>query len=323
MAEQVAWVGLGNMGRGMVRNIIQKHPLQSPLLIYNRTASRTLSFAATLPPSCIQIATSIPELASASTILTCIADDRAMTAFINEILPYCSTPKLFIDCSTIHPSTTEEIAKLVTDAGHTFVAMPVFGAPAMADAGQLVCVPAGPAAAVERALPFAKVVGRQTINLSGQPYGAASKLKIVGNQFILNMVTQLAEGHLLAEASGLGSETLHQFISAILPGPYVGYSARMMTGDYYTRDEPLFATELAIKDCRHALSLAEEAEGNVQGKVDLKNSKTGMERLMQVKERTGPNGDWAGIYGLLREEAGLPWGNQPGQPGPGKDDVEK
>lgn len=308
----------------MVRNIIQKYDLKAPMIIYNRTSSRTISFAATLPENSVQAATSIPEIAKATTILTCIADDPAMRAFIDEILPHCDQPKLFIDCSTIHPSTTDEIGAQLTDVKHTFVAMPVFGAPAMADSGNLVCVPAGPKEAVDLALPYAKVVGRHTINLSNRPYGSASKLKIVGNQFILNMVAQLAEGHLLAEASGLGSDTLHQFIEAIMPGPYVGYSKRMMEGDYYLRDEPLFATSLAIKDCSHALDLAEEAKKSLpSGELDLRNSKSGMERLKKVQERTGPNGDWAGLYGLAREEAGLPWGNQPGKPGPGKDDVEK
>jgi len=186
--------------------------------------------------------------------------------------------------------------------------MPVFGAPAMADAGQLVCVPAGPAASVQKALPIAKAVGRAVIDLSGKEYGQATQLKIIGNAFIINMVEMLSEGHVLAEKSGLGSENLHQFIEAMLPGAYAAYSKRMMSGDYYTREEPLFGVDLARKDARHALDLAKQAGTRLEA------VETADRHLVAVKERMGEKGDLPGIYGALREEAGLPYGNQSGKP---------
>lgn len=186
--------------------------------------------------------------------------------------------------------------------------MPVFGAPAMADAGQLVCVPAGPAASVQKALPIARAVGRAVIDLSGKEYGQATQLKIIGNAFIINMVEMLSEGHVLAEKSGLGSENLHQFIEAMLPGAYAAYSKRMMSGDYYTREEPLFGVDLARKDARHALDLAKQAGTRLEA------VETADRHLVAVKERMGEKGDLPGIYGALREEAGLPYGNQSGKP---------
>lgn len=114
----------------------------------------------------------------------------------------------------------------------------VFGAPAMAESGQLVCVLAGPASALERVKPYTKgVMGRADIDFSDQPYGKATLLKIIGNTFILNMVETLSEGHTIAEKSGLGNDNLHQFIETMFPGPYTAYSNRLIKGDYYKRDE--------------------------------------------------------------------------------------
>ena len=111
----------------------------------------------------------------------------------------------------------------------------------MADNGQLVCVLAGPASAVERVKPYCKgVIGRANIDFSDQPHGKASLLKIIGNTFIINMIETLSEGHTLAEKSGLGNENLHQFIETMFPGPYTAYSTRMIGGDYYKRDEVCF-----------------------------------------------------------------------------------
>ncbi|KFX97914.1 hypothetical protein V490_02564 [Pseudogymnoascus sp. VKM F-3557] len=304
MAEQVAWVGLGNMGRGMVRNIVEKYPLQSPLIINNRTAARAQSFAATFPPSKVVPAATLEAVSAASIIITCVADDAAIRTTIDSILSYSPSPTLFIECSTVHPSTTASISALVIAAGHKFVAMPVFGAPAMADSGNLVCVPAGPRSSVELALPFAHAIGRAVIDLSDKPYESALTLKIIGNTFIVNMVEMLSEGHVLAEKSGLGSESLHKFLEAVLPAPYAAYSNRMMSGDYYKREEPLFAVDLARKDARHAMDLAKTAG------TRLENVETADRHLVKVKEHSGEKGDMAAIYGVVREEAGLPFENQ-------------
>lgn len=59
------------------------------------------------------------------------------------------------------------------------------------------------------------------------------------------MVEVLSEGHTLAEKTGLGTSNLHNFISAMFPGPYTAYSQRMLDGDYYQREEPLFHVDLA------------------------------------------------------------------------------
>lgn len=288
----------------MVRNIVEKYSLQSPLLVYNRTFARTQSFAATFPPSKVTAVETLEAVAAASIILTCVADDAAIQTTIDAILACSTSPKLFIECSTIHPSTTASIAALLTDAGHKFVAMPVFGAPAMADAGKLVCVPAGPRSSVELALPFAHVVGRAVIDLSDKSYESATTLKIIGNTFIVNMVEQLSEGHVLAEKSGLGTEALHKFLEAMMPAPYAAYSNRMISGDYYTREEPLFAVDLARKDARHAMDLAKQAG------TRLENVETADRHLLKLKEHSGVRGDMPAIYGIVREEAGLPFENQ-------------
>lgn len=108
----------------------------------------------------------------------------------------------------------------------------------MADSGQLVCVLAGPAAAVDKVKPYTTgVMARANIDFSGQPHGKATMLKIIGNTFILNMIEALSEGHVVAEKSGLGVDNLHQFIETMFPGPYAAYSTRMRSGDYHKREK--------------------------------------------------------------------------------------
>lgn len=175
----------------------------------------------------------------------------------------------------------------------------------MADSGNLVCVLAGPKDQVDRVRPLCKgVMGRAEIDYSDQPHGAATRLKIIGNTFILSMVETLSAGHVLAEKSGLGTENLHAFIETMFPGPYTAYSQRMMSGDYYTREEPAFAAKLARKDAGHAKSLAKSAG------AEMKALEVADKHLEMVVEHAGDKGDIAGIYGAVRMEAGLKFENQ-------------
>ena len=306
---RLAWIGLGNMGRGMIKNLILKGTYSSPLLVYNRTASKVEKFVSALPAhkNKAEAASSIEDcVKGADIIFTCVGDDAAITSTIETALKVPEAKgKLFVDCSTVHPDTTNALASKVNEAGADFVACPVFGAPAMADAGQLVCVLAGPKEGVDKVRPFCKgVMGRAEVDFSDQPAGAASRLKIIGNTFIVNMVEALSEGHVLAEKSGLGVDNLHAFIETMFPGPYTAYSNRLKGGDYYLREEPAFQAKLAKKDYSHAKSLADAAGCQMKG-LDVAGR-----HLDDVVAYAGDKGDIAGIYGAVRREAGLGFENQ-------------
>ncbi|RMZ06676.1 hypothetical protein D0864_02173 [Hortaea werneckii] len=306
-APRLAWIGLGNMGRGMVKNLAEKGQFTSPISIYNRTTSRAENLASSLPAGKAQVVTSIPEaVQQADIIFTCVGDDAAIEETISTALqtPAAAKGKLFVDCSTVHPDTTNKLAQTINAAGASFVACPVFGAPAAADSGNLVCVLAGPAEEVARVKPFCKgVMGRAEIDYSSQPQGAATRLKIIGNTFILAMVETLSEGHVLAEKSGLGTDNLHTFIETMFPGPYTAYSIRLRTGDYYNREEPLFNAKLARKDAGHARDLAESCGAKMKG------LEVADQHLKEVIEHSGDKGDIAGIYGAVRKESGMEFEN--------------
>ncbi|KAK9458768.1 NAD binding domain of 6-phosphogluconate dehydrogenase-domain-containing protein [Lipomyces oligophaga] len=292
------------MKQGMVANIASKGKLGSPLLLWNRTVSKADAFAAS--KANISVASSIHEAVSKSDIIfSCVSNDAAVEDLYSSVL---STPggikgKIFAECSTIHPDTTRSVCSKATDAGAKFVAAPVFGAPAMANAGLLVFVLSGSKEGITAISPFLDgVMGRMSIDLSDDPdVGKATTLKVIGNTVILGMVESLSEGHVLAEKSGVGCANFEKFIAALFgQSPYLPYSKRLTTGDY-VREEPLFAAELASKDARHALSLA-KAAGTTMPIVE-----TAAANLKEVEAKQGAKGDIAGIYGIVREHAGLPF----------------
>jgi 3-hydroxyisobutyrate dehydrogenase-like beta-hydroxyacid dehydrogenase len=290
----------------MCKNVVEKADVAQPVLIYNRTTQKSVEFSKQFPDGKTEIVDSIAAgVSRADIIFTILAKDDIVEAVADEILKAGDVSgKLFVECSTIHPNTTVRVAKAFQDRGAEFVAAPVFGAPAMAEVGQLVGVLAGPRASVQKARQFFKgVMAKGEIDMSDEPYEKALTLKLVGNTFILNMVEQVSEGLVLAEKAGLGTQYLHDFIESIFPGPFAAYSTRILSGAYHRMAYPLFPVDLAKKDARHALSLAEACG------VRMRNLEVADAHLDQVKEHDGEKGDIAGIYGAVRAEAGLKYEN--------------
>ncbi|KAJ6032105.1 hypothetical protein N7540_002837, partial [Penicillium herquei] len=298
--SRISWIGLGNMGR--TKNLAAKGPLDTPLTVFNRTTSRAETFASA--NTNIKVAYNLNDAITGSDIIfTCLSDDHALRETITASIPNAKN-KLFVDCSTVHPDTTTEIATTLSAHGAFFVASPVFGAPAMAEAGQVICVLAGPSSSIDRVKPYTTgVISKANIEFRDKEVCKASQLKVLGNTFVLNMVQTIAEGMVVAEKSGLGTEALQQFIEAVFPGAYVAYAGRMRSGDYHERAEPLFAVDLVRKDARHAMNMASRVGATMRG------VQSADAYLADVKAEMGARGDITGIYGAVRRNSGLPFKN--------------
>ncbi|KAH9887142.1 NAD binding domain of 6-phosphogluconate dehydrogenase-domain-containing protein [Xylariomycetidae sp. FL2044] len=302
MAPQLMWIGLGNMGRGMVKNLVEKGSLEKPLILYNRTKKRAEDLAAQLPNGKTEIVDSIEEgVKKADIVFTIISNDAAVQDTFDTLSKLDIEGKLLVECSTIHPDITEKVAAQVTAKGAEFLATPVFGAPAAAEAGQLVFVPAGAKASIDKIRPYGVgVMAKAEIPFEDKPYGDALKLKLIGNAFIGNMVSMLGEGFTVAETTGVGTAPLKQLIDTLFGGVYSAYAQRMVDGTYWKMDEPLFSADNARKDAGHALRLAQASGAN------LKNTQVADDYLRVVAEHAGGSkGDIAGMYGAARKIAGL------------------
>jgi 3-hydroxyisobutyrate dehydrogenase-like beta-hydroxyacid dehydrogenase len=222
----------------MSKNIVEKGNISFPLVLYNRSTIQATNLEKQLSPWRATVARSIHSAISRTDIIfMCLSNDAAVLEVVQEAVRTDVKGKLFVDCSTVHPDTTAAITETLSIAGAEFVACPVFGLPAVAAKGDLICVLAGPKTSVDKIIPFTVgVMGRGIIDFSGEEQRKATHLKIVGNTFIINVVENVSEAYVLAEKSGLGAENLHKFLEQMYPGPYTSFSERLRTGDYYKRE---------------------------------------------------------------------------------------
>ena len=108
----------------MCKNLAEKGDLESPLIVFNRTAKRAADIASALG-SKVQVAETIEDAAKrASMIFICLGDDAAVSETVEKILQQDVTGKLIVDCSTVAPDTTNRLAAKINAKGAEFVACP-------------------------------------------------------------------------------------------------------------------------------------------------------------------------------------------------------
>ena len=169
----------------------------------------------------------------------------------------------------------------------------------------MIFVPAGPKTGIESLRPYIKgVMGKGEIPFEDQAQGQSLKLKLIGNTFVMNMISILGEGLTMAERTGVGTGAVKQLVDGMFGGPYSAYAERMISGTYWRADEPLFSADNARKDIAHARNLAASAG------MELRHAAIIDEHLQVVADHAGGDkGDVAGIYGAVRKNAGLKYEN--------------
>lgn len=308
------------MGIGMATNL-QKHLAQtsSANLIYH---NRTISRGEPLDQLGASAASSIADVAQkADIIFLSLSDDAALDQVVSALCAEDAgqlSGKIIVDTSTVFPDSTAAAKERVVKQGAQFVAAPVFGASPAAAAGQLLFVLAGPDDALQAIKPFiVGVMGRDTIHL-GEDVAKASLLKTAGyvppslskdktrsltkdsNFVTVGMMEVVAEAHVFAEKTGLGSEAMEKLLQ-VQYGPLAyAMSQRLTTGAYIppAGTRPWSDVQLAVKDVGHGISAASDAGARLHvAELAIAHLKTA-----SAKERPL---DSASIYGVLREEAGL------------------
>jgi 3-hydroxyisobutyrate dehydrogenase len=249
MGERIGVVGLGTMGAAMARNLLRAgHAVTT----WNRTPGK----AATLVEAGAQEAGSLPQLAGAADIvIVCVSDTPDVesvlfgTPGLASALPRGS---LVVDCSTISPAATHEIARRLAEGGIGFIDAPMSGGSEGARNATLTFFVGGSEADVARARPVLEAMGRSITHFG--PAGSGQAVKAVNQVVLAGAYLGVAEGMVLALKAGLDPAAVADALGGGAAQSWVlaNRSGRMIANDY-----PLgFRTSLHLKDLSIALDLA-------------------------------------------------------------------
>ena len=289
---RAGFVGLGNMGQPIARNLLKAG---HEILAYNRTVSR----AENLEADGGRVAKTIAEACRPGVVLTMLSDDETVEKCVfgeGGVIGTLPQGGLHVSMTTISVALSRRLAEEHAKRGQSFVASPVFGRPHAAESKALVVVAAGPASAVERARPLLEAIGRKWV-VVGSEASLANAVKIAGNFMIGSVLEALAEAFALIRKCGIDRAQFLEIFASVFQSPVYESYGRLMVEE---RFEPAgFKMPLGLKDLRLARALADEAS------VPMPFAGVVYDHLLSGVAQGMGEKDWSAIADLVAAEAGI------------------
>ncbi|MEE9454102.1 MAG: 3-hydroxyisobutyrate dehydrogenase [Paracoccaceae bacterium] len=244
---QIGFIGLGNMGAHMARNLVAAGHVVSGFDV------------ADVHIDGIMAAATAPEAARGQdVVITMLPNGDILRNVADQIIPAMQSGACLIDCSTVDVDSARAVADLAKNADVLAVDAPVSGGVGGAEAGSLTFMAGGSAAAFKIAEPLFDIMGQKAVHCGDA--GAGQAAKICNNMILGATMIVTCEAFALADKLGLDRQKMFDVVStssgyswsmnAYCPAPGIGPESPA-DNDY----KPGFAAELMLKD----LNLAQRA----------------------------------------------------------------
>ena len=222
----VGFIGLGNMGQGMVDNLLEKG---ADLTVFTRTRSKIEAMI----DRGAKGATSVADLTQkVDVVLVCLPSvqtSRDLLLGDDGVIANASPGQVIVDHSTVDIATSRACAEAAEAKGAHFLDAPISGGPGGASGGTLAIMVGGSEAAFETAHEYFSKMGAN-VKLMG-PSGAGTAMKLI-NQLLVGVNTvAAAEAFALANSAGVDIQAAADLLA-------VSWGNSVMVG----RSAPITAT---------------------------------------------------------------------------------
>ncbi|MEJ3663249.1 3-hydroxyisobutyrate dehydrogenase [Pseudomonas fragi] len=255
----IAFIGLGNMGAPMARNLLKAgHSLN--LFDLNKDILAELAALGG------HISTSPREAAQGTemviTMLPAAAHVRSVWLGEDGVLAGIAKGVPAVDCSTIDPQTARDVATAAAKQGVQMADAPVSGGTGGAQAGTLTFMVGAPQALFDTLHPVLEQMGRNIVHCGD--VGTGQVAKICNNLLLGISMVGVSEAMALGAALGIDSEVLAGVInsstgrcwSSEVYNPWPGIVETAPASRGYTGG---FGAELMLKDLGLATEAARQA----------------------------------------------------------------
>ena len=250
MSSKIGFIGLGIMGKPMVKNLLK--------------AGHQVTVYDIMPAGMDEVAAagaqkgSSPKDVSGKTdiIITMVPDGPEVEQAVlgpNGVLEGARKGSTVIDMSSISPMVSQKVGAALEAKGIEFLDAPVSGGEPKAIDGTLAIMVGGKKDVFDKMEPILKTMG-STVTLTGK-VGAGNVTKLANQIMVAVNIAAMGEALALATKAGLDPEVVFNAVKAGLAGSTVlNVKAPMV----YSRNfKPGFRIRLHQKDLRNALLAAE------------------------------------------------------------------
>ena len=246
---KIGFIGLGIMGKPMVRNIMKAG--YTDVLVWNRSKApmdevvadgAIASTPKQIGESCDVVITMLPN------------SPQVKEVMLGEtgVASYMKPGAVFIDCSSINPVASKEIAAVLEAKGVQMLDAPVSGGEPKAIDGTLSFMVGGKQDVFDAHKELLLTMGASAVRCG--EVGAGNTTKLANQIIVACNIQALGEALMLAKKAGVDPELVFQAIKGGLAGSTVmnAKAPMMIAGN----DKPGFKIDLHIKDLNNALDCA-------------------------------------------------------------------
>lgn len=295
---QIAFIGLGNMGAPMARNLLKAG---HALTVFDLNASAVASLCEAGAARAGSAKEAVADADFVITMLPAAAHVRRVYQADDGVLAGVRRDVPLVDCSTIDPSTVREVAEAARAQGNPFADAPVSGGTGGAQAGTLTFMVGAEPALHERLSPVLSAMGRNVVRCGDTGTGQVAK---ICNNLILGIsMIGVSEAMALGERLGIDAQVLAGIVntstgrcwSSDTCNPYPGVIDTAPSTRGYTGG---FGAELMLKD----LGLANDAARAVRQPLFL--GALAQQVYQAMCQRGDAQLDFSGVIRQYRERDG-------------------
>ena len=282
---KIGFIGLGIMGESMCENIVKKHDDTVYCSDLNKAQVAKLEAA-----GAVGAESNIDVAKNADVIITMVPKSEHVKAVYTELLPYIDSSKICIDMSTIDPSVSVEVSKMVKAKGAQFADAPVVKSKPAAIAGTLGVLVGCDEELYPVIKPILEYMGCNVIRMGENGKGLV--MKVCHNTLVAEIQNGVNETIALAQKMGVSIEDYAKAIS------YGGGQNFYLDGQWKNLQDENWTTAFSLenehKDLGICQRLSAEADFPMPG---MENAKAVYDKGMEVgigKE------DWRATYKIVR-----------------------
>ena len=245
---KIGFIGLGIMGKPMAKNLLKAG---YEVWVHNRSRAAMDELAA-----CGAHPGSRQELGqNCDVIITMLPNGPQVQEVMlgaDAVAAYMHAGQIFVDCSSISPVVSKEIAAKLAEKGIEMLDAPVSGGEPKAIDGTLSFMVGGKQAVFDRCRDMLLTMGASAVRCGD--VGAGNTTKLANQIIVACNIQAVAEAFTLAQKAGVDPELVFRAIRGGLAGSTVldAKGPMMLAGN----DKPGFKIDLHIKDLNNALDCA-------------------------------------------------------------------
>ena len=249
--EKIGFVGIGLMGQGMAKNIVEKGYSLTVIAHRKREAVDDL-----VGRGAVEAASMVDLAKGCTVIFLCLTGSPEVAAAVAALKPGLARGAVIVDCSTSDPTVSVRLAAELAEIGVDLVDAPLGRTPKEAWAGTLDCMVGASDATFARVQPIIATWAGKIVHIGG--VGDGHKMKLLNNFLSLGYAALYSEALALSRKVGI---PVVEFDKVIRGG-------RMDCGFYQTfmgyalegnRLAHRFTIGNAYKDMRYVESMANAA----------------------------------------------------------------